>query len=196
MTIFFWVVAILLVGLGGFTGYTNWKIYFEARKAREAFKAGHPDAQTHRQSSLRLWLYMIMLGACIGFAIMILFVPLSDPSQEESRYAQAVVYVGLAIFAIAMLGEALADHEIFYTPDGFLYEADIIRYKSIRTVTVQKGLFKNSSLALSNGKDLTVSKSTAAWIEEHFQEWKKTKRDTFKTRKERRAAARAQRENR
>ena len=42
---FYWVIALLLVGMGGYTGYTNWSTYFKAKKVREQFLKTHPDAE-------------------------------------------------------------------------------------------------------------------------------------------------------
>lgn len=193
MNIFFWIVAILLVGMGGFTGYTNWKAYMEARRARKQFLETHKDAETVKVGTVRVWMYAAMLVACILLAIMIFVMPASTPEMDQNRIAQALVYVGLAVFAFAMLGEGLMDEILIATPDGFLFESDVIRFKNVRGVSAGKGWFKSSFINLMGGKEIPVSKKTAKWVEEHLETWKKTRKETFRTRKERRAAARRER---
>lgn len=193
MDIFFWIVAVLLVGIGGFTGYMNWKGYFEARKAREQYLKSHSDARIVRLGRGRIWAYSIMLAACVGLAIMIFVMPASTPDLEQNRLSQGLVYVGLAVFSLAMLGEAAMDEEVVSTPDSFLYESDIIRFKNLRTVNIGKGMFKNSFLVLNQGKEIPVSKKTAMWVDAEHEDWKRTRKETFRSRKERRAAARKER---
>lgn len=120
-----------------------------------------------------------------------------EPASQavaDARYSQAVVYFGLAVFAFAMFGEALTDSEVIQTPDAFLYEATLIRYRDIRTVTVAKGWFKSSMIVLSGAKEIPVSKKTAYWVEQELETWKKERKSTFKNRKERRMEARKKRE--
>lgn len=194
MDVFFWIVALLLIGMGGYTGYTNWKLYFECRKAREQFKQAHADVQMFQAGRLRVWLYLMMLGACIGLTIMIFVLPPQAPNQGTmDRIGQGLVYVGLSIFALAMLGEGLADEQVLYTSDGFLYEKDVIRFKALRAVMVQKGMFKSSTLSLTNGKDVTVSNKMASWVQGQWAVWKENRKSQSKTRKERREAARENR---
>lgn len=196
MDIFFWVIAILLVGIGGYTGYLNWKGYLDAKKAREQFLKNHQDAKPVKIGQMRVWAYGLMVIACIGLSIAIFVMPASSAELENTRISQGLVYVGLAVFSIAMLGEAMMDETVISTPDGFLYESDVIRFKNIRSITVGKGMFKNSVIILNQAKEYPVSKKMAMWADAEYADWKRTRRETFRTRKERRAAARREREGR
>lgn len=93
-----------------------------------------------------------------------------------------------------MIGEALMDDQIIVSEDVMVFEDQIIRFKNIRSITIGKGWFKSSYLVLSQGKELPIDKKTAQRIETLWSEWKKNRKQSFKTRKERRAAARKERE--
>ena len=192
--LFFWIIAALLVGMGGFTGYANWKLYFEAKKMREHVLKTHQSAKVIRLGQLRIWMYAAMAAVCMALGIMMLVMEPASQAVADARYSQAVVYFGLAVFAFAMFGEALTDSEVIQTPDAFLYEATLIRYRDIRTVTVAKGWFKSSMIVLSGAKEIPVSKKTAYWVEQELETWKKERKSTFKNRKERRMEARKKRE--
>lgn len=192
MDVFFWVIAVLLIGIGGYTGYLNWKGYFDAKKAREQFLKNHQDAQVVKLGRGRTWAYLAMCIACVVLAIMIFVMPASA-DLAQSQLSQGLVYVGLAVFSLAMLGEAMMDEEVISTPDGFLYESDVIRFKNIRSVTIGKGMFKNSVILMNQAKEFPVSKKMAMWTDAELEDWKRTRKETFHSRKERRAAARRER---
>lgn len=194
MNFFFWIIAALLVGMGGFTGYTSWKLYFDSKKMREHVLKTHQDTEVVHIGTMRIWMYAAMAAVCIALGIMILVMPTASQAVEEARYSQAVVYFGLAVFAFAMFGEAMTDSVIVLTPDAFLYEAGMIRFKNIRSVEVAKGWFKSSFILLTGAKEIAVSKKMAAWTDEQWNIWKKERKTTFKNRKERRAEARRKRE--
>lgn len=194
MDIFFWIIAALLVGMGGFTGYTNWKLYFQSRKMREHVLKTHQNAKEVHVGTVRIWMYAAMFAACIGLGIMILVMPAASEAVEETRYSQAIVYFGLAVFAAAMFGEALCDGTIVLTPDAILYEADLIRFKNIRAIKPAKGWFKSSMIYMTNAKELAVSKKMAAWTMEEWEKWKEEKKSAPKSRKERRLEARRKRD--
>lgn len=194
MNFFFWIIAALLVFMGGYTGYSNWKLYFQSKKMREHVLKTHQDAREIHMSMTRVWLYAAMGAACIGLGIMILVMPASSEAMEEARYSQGIVYFGLAVFAFAMFGEALTDSVIVLTPDAFLYEADLIRFKNIRSIQVAKGWFKSSFINVNGSKELAVSKKMATWTQEQLDNWKKERKQTFRSRKERRQEARRKRE--
>lgn len=193
MDAFYWIIALMLVGMGGFTGYSNWKTYFKAREVREQFLKTHSDAQVIKNGRVRLWIYIAMCIFCIAIGIMIFVMPV-NAMAASTKLAQGVVYFGIAIFAVAMIGEALMDDQIIVSEDVMVFEDQIIRFKNIRSITIGKGWFKSSYLVLSQGKELPIDKKTAQRIETLWSEWKKNRKQSFKTRKERRAAARKERE--
>ncbi len=199
MEFFFWIVALLLIILGGFTGYMNWKAYLESRKAKAAFLATHPEAQTVKVGTLRVWIYVAMCIACVGLSIFMATTNPETAGGSQAQASQVTVYVGLAIFSFAMIGEALMDMEIYTVNDGFLYESEFIRYKNIRSITPARGLFKSSFITTVHGsqaQELSVSHKLAQWAEEKWEEWKQSRRSNHPSRKERRIAARRAREER
>lgn len=200
MDFFFWIIALLLIGMGGFTGYMNWKAYLESRKAKAAFLSTHSDVKTVKVGTLRLWLYGIMFIACLGLAISMMFWTSNGPqATAQSQASQVTIYFGLAIFSFGMIGEALMDAEIFSVPDGFLYESEFIRYKNIRSITPAKGLFKSSFITTIQGsqvKELSVSYKLAQWVDKAWESWKETRKSKYSSRKERRIAARKAKEER
>ena len=199
MEFFFWIVALLLIILGGFTGYMNWKAYLEAQKAKTAFLATHPEAQKVKVGTLRVWIYVVMCIACVGLAIFMATTNPETAGGSQAQASQVTVYVGLAIFSFAMVGEALMDREIYTLSDGFLYESEFIRYKNIRSITPARGLFKSSFITTVHGsqaQELSVSHKLAQWAEEKWEEWKQARRSNHPSRKERRLAARRAREER
>lgn len=193
MSIFYWVIALLLVGMGGFTGYSNWKTYFDARKERESYLKKHPDAEVVKFGFTRAGLYILLAVLCFVIAGLMLVRPGGQEVSQSDALSQCVVYVGLGLFSLAMLGEAMADDRIIATPESFIYEADEIRYKNVRNVVIQTGWFKSCYLVFS-GKQVAIAKKPAIWVDEHWKDWKTNKKQSYTTRKERRAAARAQRE--
>lgn len=195
MNIFYWVIALLLVGMGGYTGYTNWSTYFKAKKLREQFLKSHPDAEVIKSGQARGWLYILMLVFCAGLGIVLLNSPTSAGFDADTRLAQGVVYIGLGIFAFAMAGEAMMDSVLVATPDSLVYEDQVLKFKNIRGVTVGKGWFKSSYILLNQAKEIPVSKSIAMRVDALLVEWKQNRKATFRNRKERRAAARRERES-
>lgn len=199
MDFFFWIIALLLVIMGGFTGYMNWKAYLESRKAKAAFLSTHSDVKTVKVGILRLWIYGIMFIACLGLAIFMMCLPTNPQVTAQSQASQVTVYFGLAIFSFGMIGEALMDAEVLSVSDGFLYESEFIRYKNIRSITPAKGLFKSSFITIIQGsqaKELSVSFKLAQWVDDAWENWKKTRKANYPSRKERRIAARKAKEER
>ncbi len=199
MEFFFWIVALLLIVLGGFTGYMNWKAYLEARKAKATFLATHPEAQPIKVGTLRVWIYIAMFVACIGLSIFMATTNPETAGGSQAQASQVTVYIGLAIFSFAMIGEALMDQEVYSVSDGFLYESEFIRYKNIRSITPARGFFKSSFITTVHGsqaQELSVSHKLAQWADEKWEEWKQARRSNHPSRKERRIAARQAREER
>lgn len=194
MNAFFWIMAALLVGLGGYTGYANWKTYLEAKKMREHMLSTNQDAKSVQIGTVRVWAYAAMAACCVALGVIIMIIDTGNPENDSARYAQGVIYFGLAVFAFAMFGEALTDSEMVAAPDAFLYGNEVIRYKNIRSVTATKGWFKSSMIVLSGAKEVAVSRKTALWVEEQWETWKKERKQSFKSRKERRLEARRKRE--
>lgn len=193
MEIFYWIIGILLIGMGGFVGYSNWKVYFAARKLREQFLKAHPDAKVIKVDVLKTWIYIFILILGFTMGMFLLVSPNAAPAQT-SLTANGMVYIGLGIFALAMVGEALMDGKIIASDEAFIFEDQQIRFKNVRNVDIQKGFFKTSMLILTQGKELPISKKAAKQIEELWEEWKKNRKENFHTsRKERRAAARRER---
>lgn len=193
MDIFYWVIALMLIGMGGFVGYSNWKIYFAARQLRERFLKTHENAKVIKMSMTKVWIYVLVL--LVGFGVGVF--PLMSPNAKitgSSALANGMVYIGLGVFALAMVGEALMDGQIIATEDAFVFEDQLIRFKNVRNVDVQKGFFKTSMLFLTQSKEMPVAKNTAMKIQELWLEWKKERKETAHTsRKERRAKARQER---
>jgi len=194
MSMFYWVIALLLVGMGGYTGYTNWSTYFKAKKVREQFLKTHPDAEVIKNGQTRTWLYLLMLAFCVGLGIWLLVSPSSENFDVNTRISQAVVYIGLGIFAFAMAGEALMDSTLISSPEALVYEDQILKYKNIRGVNIGKGWFKSSYILLNQAQEIPVAKATALKVDALLVEWKRNRKETFRSRKERRAAARRERE--
>lgn len=193
MEIFYWIIAILLIGMGGFVGYSNWKVYFAARKLREQFLKAHPDAKVIKTGVMKTWIYVFILVLGFTMGMFLLVSPNAAPAQT-SLTANGMVYIGLGIFALAMVGEALMDGKIIASDEAFIFEDQQIRFKNVRNVDIQKGFFKTSMLILTQGKELPISKNAAMQVEEIWEEWKKNRKENFHTsRKERRAAARRER---
>lgn len=175
MNIFFWVIAILLIAFGLFMNYTNWKVWLASRKAKEQFCQNHKDAKIIVLGKYRPWLFLLLTAACIVFGCIILFASSNLPA--DSRYSQGMVYLGLAIFGIAMFAEALTDSRVASGPDGFMFESEYIRYKNIRTVQVGKGFFKGSMLMMNGTKEVPVNKTLAKWTEEQLAAWQKNRKE-------------------
>lgn len=197
MELFFWIVALLLIVMGGFTGYMNWKAYFKAKKAKTTFLATHPEAKTVKVGMVRVWIYIAMFVACIGLAIFMATTNPETTGGSQAQLSQVIVYVGLAIFSFAMIGEALMDREVYSVSDGFLYESEFVRYKNIRSITPARGLFKSSFITTVHGsqaQELSVSHKLAQWADEKWEEWKQARKSSHPSRKERRIAARKARE--
>lgn len=193
MDIFYWVIALMLIGMGGFVGYSNWKIYFVARQLRERFLKTHENAKVIKMSMTKTWIYVLVLLVGFGVGIFLLISP-NAKITGSSALANGMVYIGLGVFALAMVGEALMDGQIIATEDAFVFEDQLIRFKNVRNVDVQKGFFKTSMLFLTQSKEMPVAKNTAIKIQELWLEWKKERKETAHTsRKERRAKARQER---
>lgn len=193
MDIFYWVIALMLIGMGGFVGYSNWKIYFAARQFRERFLKTHENAKVIKMSMTKVWIYVLVLLVGFGVGVFLLMSP-NAKITGSSALANGMVYIGLGVFALAMVGEALMDGQIIATEDAFVFEDQLIRFKNVRNVDVQKGFFKTSMLFLTQSKEMPVAKNTAMKIQELWLEWKKERKETAHTsRKERRAKARQER---
>lgn len=188
MEIFFWVVAAMLAAFGLFMNYSNWKMYFESRKAKEAFLKNNKDAKMVYIKRSRPWLFSLLAAACLAFGILLMVV--DNPMSDASRYSQVCVYLSLAIFAVGMMAEALTDCQVVYSNDGFMMENTYIRFKSIRSVQVGKGFFKGSMLILNGMKEMPVNKSMAVWTEEHLKEWSKNRRENRRAHRKNKGAAR------
>lgn len=193
MDIFYWVIALMLIGMGGFVGYSNWKIYFATRQLRERFLKTHENAKVIKMSMTKVWIYVLVLLVGFGVGVFLLMSP-NAKITGSSALANGMVYIGLGVFALAMVGEALMDGQIIATEDAFVFEDQLIRFKNVRNVDVQKGFFKTSMLFLTQSKEMPVAKNTAMKIQELWLEWKKERKETAHTsRKERRAKARQER---
>lgn len=193
MDIFYWIIAVLLIGMGGFVGYSNWKIYFASRKLREHFLQTHENAKVIKMSMTKIWIYVFVLLLGFGMGFYLVLNPNSNITGS-SALANGMVYVGLGVFALAMVGEAMMDGQIIATEDAFVFEDKLIRFKNVRNVDVQKGFFKTSMLYLTQSSEMPVAKNTAIKIQELWLEWKKDRKESAHTsRKERRAKARQER---
>lgn len=193
MDIFYWVIALMLIGMGGFVGYSNWKIYFSARQLRDRFLKTHENAKVIKMSMTKTWIYVLVLLLGFGTGIFLLVSP-NTKITGSSALANGMVYIGLGVFALAMVGEALMDGQIIATDDAFVFEDQLIRFKNVRNVDVQKGFFKTSMLFLTQSKEMPMSKNAAIKIEELWLEWKKDRKESaHSSRKERRAKARQER---
>lgn len=188
MDLFFWIIAALLAAIGIYMNYRNWKTYFESRKAKEVFLKNHPDSRTVKMGTAAPWVYLAMCVVCVLLSIFLFTA--QELEGTDSQVSQGAVYLGLAIFALAMMAESLTDSKVAVCPEGYMVESEYIRWKSIRTVTVGKGLFKSSSVTMFGGKEEPVTKSMAKWVEEELNTWKASRKDERSSRKQRRAAAR------
>lgn len=184
MNILFWVIGALLVGFGLFMNYTNWRVWSESKKSKEQFLKNHQDSKSITIGKYRPWLFLLMVGACVGFGIVIM--TSGSSLSDDSRYSQALVYLGLAIFGLAMYAEALTDSKVVYCPDGFQFETEYIRYKNIRHIQIGKGFFKGCMIMMNANKEIPVSKSIAQFAQEQYDLWQKTRKEQRKTRRERR----------
>lgn len=179
--LFFWILAVVIIGLGAYTNYTNWKTFFRSREEKEMFMKNHKDAVIERVTPYRYLMFAALAAVCIVFTVLILS---TNPQQTTgaSRYSQAALYAGLAIFAIALIPESLMDSRICVCPDGILYETDYIRYKSINKIDIGNGFFKPTTMNLVGNKEVALPKAIAKWLLPRWEEWKINRKNARKKR--------------
>lgn len=173
-TILMWVIAVFMFAVGGYTGYANWTGYMKSKKAKKQFIENNLEAKTEYISRFRPWLFLILGVICLGLSIFMAVV--NAQLSYSDRYAQVCVYVGLAVFCVAMAGQAFMDSEIVYDDDAFMLESTPIRFRNISKVEIAKGWFGGATLVLSGNKQQVVAKTVARWIQKSFLQWKQEKK--------------------
>lgn len=182
--ILFWVLGAILLVMGIYTNWMNWKIFFASKTAKEEFMKNHPDAQIEITAKYRSWLWSLLGIVCLCLACVILYINGTELGFSE-RLAQSVVYFAIAIYTVALAVEAQTDHKICYTQDGFIFADTYIRYKSIQSVDVGGNFFKSSFIRQTGNKEMAVPKYVAVFAQEHWVEWK-TDREQRRKKKNRR----------
>lgn len=170
-SIIFWVLGAVVLVLGIYTNYTNWKTYFASKKEKELFMKNHSDAETTVIGKNRPWLYSLFAIVCLCLASFMAMATQTDMDTNQ-RLSMSLVYFALAIYLVAMAVEAQTDSRVCYTPDGFIFSDSYMRYKQITSVEVGGAFFKSSFIHTGNKDQLAVPKYVAVWVQEHWVEWK------------------------
>lgn len=174
--IFFWVIAAIMIGLGGYSNYTNWTIFFKAREAKATFLKNHKDGQETRINKGRFWWFVLLAVVCLFFAIY-LSIADTESLSGASRWSQVAVYLGLCIFAIALIPENITDSKIVYTSDGFMFDTEYFRYKNINKFDIGNGFFKGTTMYMTGAKEIQLPKSIAKWALPQWEEYKENRRE-------------------
>lgn len=183
-TAIFWILAIVMMALGIYTNFSNWKVYFEAKKVKEKFMKDNKGAEVARITKWRSWMFSLAAIACLCFGALLL--NMESPGLETAaKWAQAAVYLAIAVYLVGMAVEAQTFSKVCYTADGFVYSTAYVRFKSIMNVEVGHGIFKNSYMNLTGGKQTAIPKYLAEWIEQHWLDWKQARNEKRKKRSRR-----------
>lgn len=173
-SILFWVLGGVVLVLGIYSNYTNWKTYFAAKKAKEEFMKNHPDAEVTYAGKNRPWFYTLFAVICLCLASFMVLAKNVEMDFNQ-RFSMSLVYFALAVYLAAMAVEAQTDSRICYTPDGFIFTDKYMRYKQITSVEVGGNFFKSSFIHFGGKEQISTPKYIAAWVQENWVEWRKNR---------------------
>ncbi|MCF0245974.1 MAG: hypothetical protein HUJ55_04030 [Ileibacterium sp.] len=166
----FWVVAAIIVAMGVFSNYTNWKQYKASKEAKEIFMKNHKDAEVTELPKTRVWLFAGLCVLCLGLAVLMSVVK-SEEMSESTRWSQVLVYAGLSVFCFAMVPEALMDAKLVHTPDGFMYGDFYFRFKHMVGIVQSHNFLKSDKAILTGNKEEIIPKPVAKWAEPALLEY-------------------------
>lgn len=169
-----WIVAVFMIAIGSYTGYINWTTWKKAKDAKARFLQNNPGAKTVLVSRSRPWWFAALAALSLGLSLFITVANLDF--KPAVRYSQVFVYLGLGIFSLAMVGQALTDSEIVYSQDAFMLVTEPIRFRNVNKVEVTKGILSPCTMTLAGNKEEVLPKTVARWLSAQLQTWKKEKK--------------------
>lgn len=163
-----WVLNGVFVLLGVYVVWSTIVRLLRYKKEVKHFEQGHSDIEVLRMDK----------GPSTGmFALGVLVLYLTFTGFSDGydvAYLLIYVCVGVLFFALAI--DYKMRYRVLFGMDSFFFEGQPIRFRMIKKITYQDGLFKKGMLQLSKGEEITCPYKIAKAIEEKQAAWKKQRK--------------------
>lgn len=146
----------------------------KGQRCQGPLPAEQPRCEDRAGVRSRPWWFAALAALSLGLSLFITVANLDF--KPAVRYSQVFVYLGLGIFSLAMVGQALTDSEIVYSQDAFMLVTEPIRFRNVNKVEVTKGILSPCTMTLAGNKEEVLPKTVARWLSAQLQTWKKEKK--------------------
>lgn len=149
------------------------KNYKYFRIERKEFLEKHPD-------SVEIKDYQTLVIVFIAAALFSLFLGFASKPNDMSGIIYVAMFVWMALMFITYAVDAFIKRRSISNDDGFLYDLNFYRYRSIKKLSVNGKLFKKYYITFYTGNDILVSKNIYLNCENGHRNWKNRKKDKKK----------------
>lgn len=163
-----WVLNGIFILLGVYVVWTTIARLLRYKKEAKHFEQGHSDLEVLRMDKGPSS-GMFALGVLVLY---LTFMGFSD--GYEAAYLLIYVCVGILFFALGI--DYTMRYRVLFGSDSFFFEGQCIRFRMIKKITYQDGLFKKGMLQLSKGEEITCPYKIAKAIEDKLGVWKKQRK--------------------
>lgn len=167
-----YVKAILMIGLicyGAYLLFTAMKQFYKHIKAKKEFIKKEKGKYVAEKSYV-LWMLLYFAGAVVGVISTFYQIQL-----EEYVIASAFVFVTLCLIAMGL--DAIIKRQALFAEDGFFFENDFYRYRSVTRVKRKNSFIGGYTMYVLNKGEIGIATKTGEMLETQLKQYKKNKKN-------------------
>lgn len=164
-----YILSIIVLGYGLYLTFQNIRVFIKNENARRDYLA-----QTKNGYQMVNQYYpFAALFAALSLAGIVTVI-IADKSTKNDIYTCLALIV-ISLIAFGMVLVSIVKRRAIVDKNGFVYESDYHRFRSVLSMEPKKSVFKNIDILTAQKEHIIVTKKMGDVLQAGFQEWKHRK---------------------